>query len=122
MLGRSGSAIRVLLPDNGDVAIMAELARRFGMKPEDVQDKIANVLELLKSLPVSEKSSLEVRLAPSAPLFTTYRFDDSVVLALFHHRQRLDSRIVALKAAAPGELYDYTGEEFEALWDASRAS
>lgn len=116
LLRQPGAKVRVLLPAHQDSEVMGDLARRFGMQADEVRNKIEEVIGLLESLPVPTSGSLELRVVPMAPVFTFYRFDDSVVVAMFHHRQRLDARVVCMEAEAPGDLYTYMGEEFEGMW------
>lgn len=119
LLSRPGTAMRILLPDWQNEEVVGELSRRFGRDRDYVRDSIKETVKFTGSLPKHEGAIMEVRFASSAPVFTMYKFDDSVVAAMFHHRRKLD-RVVTFEGRAPGGLFDYMNEEFELMWGGAR--
>ena len=121
---RPGARIRVILPDPDDNQLMTYLAQRFSNKPEEVRNNIENTKkDLLKIFvePFSKSKNLRppdfsLYYLAAAPLFTFYRFDHEVVLAMYKHRPSRGG-IPILIGEEGGTIFEFVMQEIEAFTD-----
>jgi hypothetical protein len=82
---RTGTHIRVVLPDPSSEVILEELANRMLKMPDNFRQWIEEACaEFLRLQRVARKHGAEVSiwLASVTPIYSLYRFDDRAVLAL----------------------------------------
>jgi hypothetical protein len=108
----AGTRIRVVLPDPDDIGVVAELARRFSSRPEEIKAKIEDAERYFVDLCENATTLAEIRiwLLPAAPQFSFYRFDKSGVITLYSHRHER-SAVPSFVVERGGTLYDYLGEK-----------
>lgn len=115
---RSGTRIRVFLPDPAHSETVNRLAERFEMT-HDVLVAAINEAELAYSqMPCATDSTVEVFHRQGDSLFSCYRFDNTAVLTLYSH-QRKRTQVPTLVCRAGGFLYDFLRDEFDSIQDQS---
>ena len=114
---KKDARIRVVLPDPENEITVAELAWRFNYTSEELIDRIREAEEYFRSLRSENASTgakIDIWFLPASPLFTSYRFDRTVVLALYtHRRERIWVPTFILESG--GTLYDFIRTEFDAI-------
>jgi hypothetical protein len=107
---RSDVRIRVVLPDFNNEQLMHELGKRFRKEPDEVKRLINEAADDFKGL--FKDANFSLWLLPESPVFSFYRFDHLVVLALYKHglgRGNVPTFIVE----QGGKIYDFVRLEFE---------
>jgi len=88
---RRGSRIRVVLPDPDDQQTVTELSRRFNTPPDHIIESIREAEQFFEDLRRNayskdpQAAEIEVWFLPAGPQYSSYRFDDLAVLALYNH-------------------------------------
>lgn len=116
-LRRNERRMRVFLPDPSDARVMTTLAvHSFRQEPQMVE-RVMDSIDDFRAL--AEHSSccgvLEVHLVGSAPLYSFYRFDDTVVICLHNHLEGYTKKLPAIVAERPGELFQFVHQQIEDL-------
>ena len=100
------------------------MARRFGKSSQEVragildtyQDLIRIFVEPFQGNENFPPPSLFIYFCETAPLFTFYRFDTAVILALYKHQSGRGG-IPVFVAEKGGSLYEYVRQEMHAFID-----
>lgn len=115
---RSGTRIRVFLPDPADDYTMQVLSKRFSYEPERLAALVNEAKVDFASLPVSGTSSVEVYFRKGDSLFSCYRFGSLAVLTLYSH-QKKRTGVPTVVCQSGGSLYDFFVQEFDAICEQS---
>ena len=117
VLRMKNRTMRVLLPDPTNAQIVSELARRFSSTPQEVETSIKETQSFFEKLGnrAAEGSTLEVRYAPAAPLFSMYLLGERAVFSLYAHQSR-KSHVPTYVVKREGLMFKYLEDEFEVLW------
>jgi hypothetical protein len=112
---RPGTNIRFVLPDPESEQVMQELARRFSKTSNDVVRLIQQAEEELRSIfSAGTLSNFSLWYSSEPPLFTMYRFDGVLVLALYKHtRERGGVPVFISRENAL--LYKFAMADFDAF-------
>lgn len=114
---RSGCRLRVILPNPENDVILQELSNRFSKSPEEFRNLINEATkDYLKMREIGEKHGAKVELwhASVTPMFTIYRFDKAVILALGSYKSAKGD-VPHLICKPEGSFYKYATGEFETL-------
>lgn len=114
---RNGCRLRVVLPNPENDVILQELSNRFAKSPEEFRNLINEATrDYLKMREIGEKYGAKVELwhASVTPMFTVYRFDKTVILALGSYRSTKGD-VPHFICQPEGTLYKYATAEFETL-------
>jgi hypothetical protein len=118
---REHSRLRIVLPDLSDPQTTAELARRFDTPQATLVTYIRDAEEFFVSLRTSCGVGTVVELwrYPGCPLFSLYRFDNSMVFTIYTHR-RTRHPIPPFVCRNTGTLFGFLYEEFQAMISGDR--
>lgn len=105
--------IRVVLPDPDDDISVSELARRIVTTKEEVQKRIREAEVAFKNLK-KEGAKVSIWFLPRLPLFSFYRFDHTIVFALYTNDPS-QKTIPAFLLKEGGSLYEFAQAEFSAM-------
>ena len=72
-------------------------------------------IEFFKELKNSHRANLQLWTINDPPVFTMYRFDNSIIVALFKHRKSKVLGVPAFICEEGGTLYNYYRDEYEDL-------
>jgi hypothetical protein len=114
---RKGCRLRVVLPDPENNVILQELSNRFAKSPEEFRNLIHEATkDYLKMREIGGKygTTVEIWHASVTPMFTIYRFDKTVILALGSYKSAKGD-VPHLICQPEGTLYKYATGEFETL-------
>ena len=117
LVRRKGCRLRVVLPNPENDVILQELSNRFTKSPEEFRNLINEATkDYLKLREVAEKYGAKVELwhASVTPMFTIYRFDKTVILALGSYKDTKGD-VPHFICQPEGALYKYAIGEFETL-------
>jgi hypothetical protein len=123
---RRGSRIRIVLPDPEDQETVAELSRRFNKAPAYIVDAIRETEEFFKDLRRNayakdpQAADIEIWLLPAGPQYSSYRFDDLAILALYNHSKGRDP-VPTFICARGGTLYDFVRRDFRSMTEGGLA-
>lgn len=107
--------IRVILPDNDKDELMEELSRRFGNNdPELIKSNIQHVIDEFKRMFKDGKAKIEIWKLSVNPLFTFYKFDNKIILALYSHKKE-KSDVPSFVIKKKGLIYDFISKEIESM-------
>ncbi len=109
---RPGIRIRVVLPDPHNSELMKELGRRFRTNPEDVKNRILETSNDFQSR--FKNVDFSLWFLPESPVFSFYRFDHLIVLALSKHGKQ-GGNIPTFIVEEGGTIYNFVREEFDAF-------
>jgi len=109
---RSEIRIRVVLPDPYSDELMEELGRRFRKPSEEVQGLILEASRDFQN--IFKDSDFSLWFLPESPVFSYYRFDHLVILALFRHGTR-GGAVPTFTVEQGGAIYDFARREFDAF-------
>jgi hypothetical protein len=112
--------IRVYLTDPEDSSILATLAQRFGTQPERLKEKIWDTRDAFEALRVEGGASIEVLYWRGDRVFTFYRFDNRVVLALYQHSGQRSPSLPTIVCENGGSLFQFVYDELVSIRKASR--
>jgi len=110
----AGNVIRVVVPDINNQVLLEQLAARFATDTSTIKSRINETLGELRTIfRNGTKAKLQLLAHNVSPVFTLYRFDQTMVLTLYTHRKiRLTVPVFVIKH---GTLYDFAHQEFEAI-------
>lgn len=100
--------IRVVLPDPTDNISISELSRRIGTTDERIQDLIKEAARGFKNLE-EVGATVTIWYYSRLPLFSFYRFDHTIVLALYTNAQKA---VPTFLLEEGGSLYNFVRAEF----------
>jgi len=113
MAKRSGTRIRVFLPDPDDTETMVVLAKRFSTTVEDLQKTVREALEEFSELAQPGGGEVCVYVRSGDAMFSCYVFDKQAVLTLYSHGQRRTP--VPTLGVRGGTLYRFVADEVAAI-------
>ena len=115
---RDDAQLRVVLPDRSDRATVSDLARRFAYTDDVLVQYITDSENAFRALAsaIDCRAHVEVWYLARTPVFSLYRFDDTCVGALYHHRRNRDP-VPAFTVERGGTLYEFFTGEFAAMLD-----
>ena len=118
---RTGTRLRVVLPDPDDAAVVAALATRFDTDADGCASKIREAIAHFQSLrQTDEGDRVAIWLTTQPMLFTSYRFDRTCLVALYSH-QPVDVEVPTFICEQGGSLYKYVETEFAVLVEGATA-
>jgi hypothetical protein len=123
---RRGSRIRIVLPDPNDGETVAELSRRFNKTPAYINDAIRETEQFFKDLRRNahtndpQAAEIEIWFLSAGPQYSSYRFDDLAILALYNHSKDRDP-VPTFICARGGTLYDFVRREFRSMTEGGLA-
>jgi hypothetical protein len=79
--------IRVFLPDPNQTGGIEQLARRFSRPAAEVVGRIEEARRDFAQLANHARADVSIHYWPGDMLFTMYRFDSTILVALYTHRQ-----------------------------------
>lgn len=120
LAARKGCQLRVVMPDPDDALMMADLARRFGYTEDGIKQRINDSADDLKKIfaPQAGRNKgcrFELWYLTTPIVFSFYRFDDDIVLALYKHRKGRGS-VPAFIVEKGGTLYNFVKTEIDACF------
>ncbi len=115
---KKGSKIRMILPDYCDEHTIKELADRFDYLPENLVYLIQEAENHFMKLKRENGADIEIHLISRPPLFTFYRFDDILIVALYSHSRNY-SDVPAFISKKGGVLYSYIQNEISEIMKCS---
>ncbi len=120
LIEHNGTQLRVVLPDQTNAPLMAQLADKFQYSPaklvryiDDAERDIANLHRL-----AADKSVVELRRTKEFPVFTYYRFDQSHFV-VFYSQAPGRFKVPTLELEQGGWLSGFFRAQFDALWEAA---
>ena len=108
-----GRSIEVVLPDPSSDESMAEYGRRFNVSPDEIISRVREAIGFFKRLGESahRQSTVTIYLFRRTFQLSFYRFSHGAVIASYSHRRERGG-IITLLADRGGELYRWTGDEW----------
>ncbi len=114
---QEGNRLRIILPNPGSDVILQELSNRFTKSPEEFHnliDEATRDYSKLRDLAEKHGAKVELWYASATPMFTLYRFDKTVILALGSYKTSKGD-VPHFICEAGGSLHRYATEEFNTL-------
>ena len=96
------------------------LSQRFDTKPDRLEEKIWETVHAFEALRVPGGASVEVFFWRGDRLFTFYRFDSRVVLALYQHNKQRSPSLPTIVCENGGSLFQFVYDELVSIRKASR--
>lgn len=119
---KRGAVIRVVLPDPEDDQHLSVLATRFGHTGmsglEKVKGDILDTAKSFASMLQIDGAAIKIYYRKGDLLFSCYRFDQRLVLALYSHKRERTN--VPTFVVSNGALYDFAFNDLEAIVKQSR--
>ena len=109
---RSNTKIRVILPDPDKHEVMKELSIRFATSSDDIKDKIVEASNDFKD--IFKNSNFSLWYFSKCPVYSFYRFDHLIVLALFKHGTKR-GKVPVFIVEEGGTIYKFVKEELNLL-------
>lgn len=119
MARRSGTHIRIFLPDPDDPAHLGVMARRFNRSITALEADVREALREFSALSSEPGASIEVFVREGDWLFSCYKFDQRSVLVLYSHAQT--RREVPTLILHEGDFAEFAAEEIDAILAQSSA-
>jgi hypothetical protein len=111
---KSGTRIRILLPDPTDTNGLKTLALRFNMTQLDVKNKLNEAIDGYKKLDQGNiPGQVKIYTSSIFHAFTAYRIDDQFVVTLYHHADTRSGSIPALRCHKGGDLFKFFYDDLE---------
>ncbi|GIM95631.1 hypothetical protein [Paractinoplanes toevensis] len=114
--------IRIYLTDPEDPTTLATLAHRFGTTPEKLKERIWDTRDAFEALRVEGGASVEVFYWRGDRVFTFYRFDNRVVLALYQHSGQRSPSLPTMVCENGGSLFQFVYDELVSIRNSSRSA
>lgn len=112
-------SFRLYLPDPDDDITMRILAQRFDYTPEKIRENVLETAEEFAKLADNTQADIRIYYRAGDPCYTSYRFDDQVLVTLYSHkRQRGDVPTMLLNK---GTFGDFFIEDLKHIKDQSRS-
>jgi len=118
LAAKPDARIRIYLPDPRDTACIEQLAVRFNMPEGDLLAAIDEAHREFARL-AGQNGRVSVYFRPGQPVFSVYRFDATIIAALYTHRQDRQD-VPAIVCSVGGTLYEFFRKELEAIEKQSR--
>lgn len=108
--------IRIILPDPECTNTIINLAERFNYTTENLIDRINEAKTFFNSLKKQNGADIKIWFYKGTYVFTFYRFDKTVIIALYMHRQE-KSGVPTFVCEQGGTLCDFVHKEVDAILD-----
>jgi len=108
--------IRVMIPDPENPDIMRELSQRFEITPEDLKSRVNEAIAELNSIFLNCKAKYALWYLTTTPLFSVYRFDNTMIIALHKHGKNR-GQIPVFQVERDGDLYKFAERELNTILD-----
>jgi len=120
LVARSGTRLRVVLPDRSDPQLMALLAAKFGYTAAELRSHIEDAESDFENLrrQASQDCQVEIRAAREFPVFSYYRFD-RVCIGVLYAQARGRTEVPTFECEQGGTLYGFFRDQYESLWATS---
>lgn len=102
--------VRVVLPDPNNDELMKELGRRYRKQPDEVKASILEASDEFQN--IFKNANFSLWFLPESPMFSFYRFDHKIVLALSKHGTR-GGDIPTFLVQEGGTIYKFVMEELK---------
>lgn len=109
---RSDIRVRVVLPDPCNSQLMDELGHRFRKSPEEVKGLTLEASDDFRN--IFKDSDFSLWFLPESPVFSFYRFDHLIVLALFRHGTQ-GGAVPTFTLEQGGAISNFVRAEFDAF-------
>jgi len=106
--------IRIFLPDPSQPNVVAQLAARFSRPQEQVVTLIEDARRGFAQLAHGARAEISIHYWPGDMLFTLYRFDSTIIVALYTHRRGRQD-VPMLVCSKGGSLYEFFVSELEEI-------
>jgi hypothetical protein len=108
--------INVYLPNPQNDDLVAQLAARFNKTADDVRRKIEETASDFWQLRRPGGAEISVFYRDAHPLFSCYRFDSTIVVAMYTHQTEKQS-VPIFVCRSGGTLFEFFSAELEAIAD-----
>lgn len=115
---KSGTKIRVFLPDPRDAQHLAVLALRFGKSVDELRSDIINSTKDFANLAKPGGAELEIYHRKGDMLFSLYRFDNRAVLSMYSHA-RIRTGVPTF-VVSNGNIFDFVARDLKAIVEQSQ--
>lgn len=116
---RSGTRLRVFLPDPDDDLTVKVLANRFNMEPAVLKATVEEALRDFSGLADEGPGVVEVYVRAGDAVFSCYRFDKRAVLTLYSHSKKRQTSVPTYVVRS-GKLFNFVYDELDAIKSQSR--
>jgi hypothetical protein len=100
------NSLKLYLPDPDDLHTMTVLAQRYDYTPEKVKMSIIETAQEFAKLNESSKADIRIYYRSGDPTYTSYRFDDKILVTLYSHkRRRGDVPAIMVSKGTFGEFF-----------------
>jgi hypothetical protein len=106
--------IRVFLPDPDQTSVIEQLASRFSKEAAQVGTLIEEAHRDFAQLATNARAEVSIHYWPGDMLFTMYRFDSTILVALYTHRRGRQD-VPMLVCSKGGSLYEFFADELEEI-------
>lgn len=107
--------LRIVLADPNDDNTLSILARRYDRDPGQIKEDIEDTTKYLKKLH-DKGVDISIWYLSAVPLYTFYRFDNTMVLSLYSHRpDERQGKGPTLLLEEEGTFYKFVLEEFDRI-------
>ena len=112
----SGRSIEVILPDPSSDESMIEYGRRFQISADEMRSRVGEAIGFFEELgkATHRNSAVTVYLFKRTLQLSFYRFSQGAVVASYSHRRERGG-IITLLADRGGDLYKWTGDEWNQI-------
>lgn len=114
LLSKDKARLRVVLPDSQTNVVVAELALRFCISEAELRQRIRDAVEFFERLASRFPGKVELYALRRSLSFSSYRFNNDAVVALYSHRQER-SAVPTFVCARGGKLYEFLRDDFYAI-------
>ncbi|MBA4419345.1 MAG: hypothetical protein C0392_15795 [Syntrophus sp. (in: bacteria)] len=111
---RSGSKVRVVLPDYRDATLLRHFSVRYRKSEEEMERLIKEAVNEFADYFDEKTCSFTIRLTKQPPTNGYYRFGNKQVITLYNYKDD-KGNIPVFIIKKPGRLYDFFDFEFDYL-------
>lgn len=108
-----GNSLRLFLPDPNDEPTMQILAQRYGYNSAKVRAAVLETTEEFARLGTSCAADVRIYYRVGDPTYTSYFFDEQVLVTLYANRRRRSN--VPTLLLGPGTFCDFFKEDLAAI-------
>jgi len=112
-----GNSLRLFLPDPNDEATMQVLAQRYDYNAQKVRHAVLETTEEFAKLGTSCAADVRIYYRAGDPTYTSYFFDDQVLVTLYANRRRRGD--IPTMLVGPGTFFDFFKDDLAAIEDQS---
>ena len=116
---RSGTRLRVFLPDPDDEFTVKVLANRFNMEPEVLESSVEDAIRDFSDLADEGRGAVEVYVRAGDGVFSCYRFDKRAVLTLYSHSKKRQTSVPTFVVRG-GKLFNLSAMDWTLMRSQSR--